>query len=202
MSAEIMELHHKKHHQTNVTALNAAAEKYAEVGPQCGSWPLEGTSYCLRLHTYQVNACAWQADSKGDVATMIALEGALKFNGGGALRRVFLSRSCVLPQLKPVAGAGHVNHSIFWTNLVPPKVRTAPCLCPAGIVPRSPAGIPSRPSIPAQRLQQVALRTRTPTRRLANRAVLVRARRLGGELLGGATRRRGPEPGRRASAGL
>jgi Fe-Mn family superoxide dismutase len=129
VSAEIMELHHKKHHQTYVTALNAAAEKYAEVGPQCGSWPLEGTSYCLRLHTYQVNACAWQADSKGDVATMIALEGALKFNGGGALRRVFLSRSCVLPQLKPVAGAGHVNHSIFWTNLVPPKVRTLPVPC-------------------------------------------------------------------------
>jgi Fe-Mn family superoxide dismutase len=30
---------------------------------------------------------------------MIALQGALKFNGGG-----------------------HVNHSIFWTNLAPPKV--------------------------------------------------------------------------------
>jgi len=36
---------------------------------------------------YKVIACAWQADSKGDVATMIALEGALKFNGGGAARR-------------------------------------------------------------------------------------------------------------------
>ncbi|KAK9840726.1 hypothetical protein WJX81_000430 [Elliptochloris bilobata] len=66
--AEIMELHHKKHHQTYVTALNATAEKFAE------------------------------ADYKGDIATMIALQSALKFNRGG-----------------------HVNHSIFWTNLVPPK---------------------------------------------------------------------------------
>lgn len=33
------------------------------------------------------------------MATMIALQGALKFNGGG-----------------------HVNHAIFWTNLCAPKV--------------------------------------------------------------------------------
>ena len=38
VSAEIMELHHKKHHQTYITALNAAAEKYAEVGPKCALW--------------------------------------------------------------------------------------------------------------------------------------------------------------------
>ncbi len=31
ISAEIMELHHKKHHQTYITAFNAAAEKLAEV---------------------------------------------------------------------------------------------------------------------------------------------------------------------------
>ncbi len=49
VSAEIMELHHKKHHQTYVTALNAAAEKYAEVGLQCGSWHLEGTSYFSKV---------------------------------------------------------------------------------------------------------------------------------------------------------
>lgn len=66
ISAEIMELHHKKHHNTYVTNLNACLEKYAD------------------------------AESRGDVATMIALQGALKFNGGG-----------------------HVNHSIFWTNLAP-----------------------------------------------------------------------------------
>jgi len=66
ISAEIMRLHHTKHHQAYVTNLNAALEKYAE------------------------------AEAKGDVASMIALQGAIRFNGGG-----------------------HVNHSIFWTNLAP-----------------------------------------------------------------------------------
>jgi Fe-Mn family superoxide dismutase len=66
ISAEIMRLHHTKHHQAYVTNLNAALEKYAE------------------------------AEAKGDVASMIALQGAVRFNGGG-----------------------HVNHSIFWTNLAP-----------------------------------------------------------------------------------
>ena len=46
------------------------------------------------------NACLEQyadAEAKGDTAAMIALQGAIKFNGGG-----------------------HVNHSIFWSNLAPP----------------------------------------------------------------------------------
>ncbi|KAL6762271.1 mitochondrial Mn superoxide dismutase [Haematococcus lacustris] len=68
ISGQIMELHHKKHHQAYITNYNAAIEKYAE------------------------------AEGKGDVAAMIALQGAIKFNGGG-----------------------HVNHSIFWTNLLPSK---------------------------------------------------------------------------------
>jgi Fe-Mn family superoxide dismutase len=68
ISAEIMELHHSKHHNTYVTNLNAALEQYDA------------------------------AEAKGDVAAMIALQGALKFNGGG-----------------------HVNHTIFWTNLAPPS---------------------------------------------------------------------------------
>merc|ERR1712060_969881 len=68
ISGEIMELHHKKHHQTYVTNFNAALEKYAA------------------------------AEAKGDIQAMIALQGALKFNGGG-----------------------HANHSIFWKNLCPPK---------------------------------------------------------------------------------
>jgi len=68
VNTEIMTLHHTKHHQTYVTNLNASLEKYVE------------------------------AEAKGDVATMIALQGAIKFNGGG-----------------------HVNHSIFWTNLCSPK---------------------------------------------------------------------------------
>ena len=66
ISAEIMTLHHSKHHQTYVNNLNVAEEKMAE------------------------------ATAKGDTATAIALQGALKFNGGG-----------------------HINHSIFWKNLCP-----------------------------------------------------------------------------------
>ncbi|XP_068741652.1 superoxide dismutase [Mn], mitochondrial-like [Montipora capricornis] len=66
ISAEIMEIHHKKHHATYVNNLNVAEEKFAE------------------------------AQAKGDLSGMIALQPALKFNGGG-----------------------HINHSIFWTNLAP-----------------------------------------------------------------------------------
>lgn len=63
---EIMELHHKVHHATYVKNLNAAEEKYAE------------------------------AQAEDNLGAMIALQPALKFNGGG-----------------------HLNHSIFWTNLSP-----------------------------------------------------------------------------------
>ncbi|XP_069788263.1 superoxide dismutase [Mn], mitochondrial [Narcine bancroftii] len=66
ISAEIMQLHHSKHHATYVNNLNIAEEKYAE------------------------------SLTKGDVTGQIALQPALRFNGGG-----------------------HVNHSIFWTNLSP-----------------------------------------------------------------------------------
>jgi superoxide dismutase, Fe-Mn family len=66
ISAEIMQLHYSKHHNAYVTNLNAALEKYHD------------------------------AEAKGDIAAMIALQQAIKFNGGG-----------------------HVNHSIFWTNLAP-----------------------------------------------------------------------------------
>lgn len=66
ISAEIMQLHYTKHHNAYVTNLNAALQKYAE------------------------------AEAKEDVAAMIALQQAIRFNGGG-----------------------HVNHSIFWTNLAP-----------------------------------------------------------------------------------
>merc|ERR1712002_415763 len=59
-------LHHQKHHNTYVTNLNVAEEKLAE------------------------------AVQKNDVAAIIALQPALKFNGGG-----------------------HINHSIFWENLSP-----------------------------------------------------------------------------------
>eukprot|EP01006_Ploeotia_vitrea_P023927 TRINITY_DN5660_c0_g1_i1.p1 TRINITY_DN5660_c0_g1~~TRINITY_DN5660_c0_g1_i1.p1 ORF type:complete len:253 (+),score=129.11 TRINITY_DN5660_c0_g1_i1:55-759(+) len=66
VSGKIMELHHSKHHQTYVNNLNIALEQYAE------------------------------AEAKNDVAAMINLQPAIRFNGGG-----------------------HVNHSIFWTNLCP-----------------------------------------------------------------------------------
>ena len=66
IAAEIMMLHYTKHHQTYLNNLNKALEQYAD------------------------------AESKNDVAQMIALQQAIKFNGGG-----------------------HVNHSIFWTNLAP-----------------------------------------------------------------------------------
>ena len=68
ISGQIMEIHHSKHHNTYVTNFNAAMEQYQE------------------------------AEAKNDVAKMIQLQGAIKFNGGG-----------------------HVNHSIFWTNLAPPS---------------------------------------------------------------------------------
>jgi Fe-Mn family superoxide dismutase len=66
ISAEIMNLHYNKHHATYVANLNKAIEQLAD------------------------------AEQKSDVAAQIALQSAIKFNGGG-----------------------HVNHSIFWTNLAP-----------------------------------------------------------------------------------
>ena len=53
LSPELMELHHSKHHQAYVTNLNAALEKQDA------------------------------AMAKGDVASMIDLQAAIKFNGGG-----------------------------------------------------------------------------------------------------------------------
>ena len=66
ISAETMELHHSKHHNTYVTNLNVALEKLDA------------------------------AVTAGDVSSIIALQGALKFNGGG-----------------------HLNHTLFWENLAP-----------------------------------------------------------------------------------
>lgn len=66
ISAEIMKLHHQKHHNAYVTKLNEALEKYD------------------------------QAVANEDLSTMISLQPAIRFNGGG-----------------------HINHSIFWKNLAP-----------------------------------------------------------------------------------
>ncbi len=66
ISGKIMEIHYSKHHQAYVTNLNTSLEKYHD------------------------------AEKQGNLSAMIALQQAIKFNGGG-----------------------HVNHSIFWTNLAP-----------------------------------------------------------------------------------
>lgn len=66
ISAEIMKVHHDKHHRGYVDNLNIALEKYQ------------------------------QAESKNDLAEMIAAQSAIRFNGGG-----------------------HINHSLFWENLAP-----------------------------------------------------------------------------------
>jgi Fe-Mn family superoxide dismutase len=66
LSKELMELHHTKHHAAYVTNLNTALQKQDDL------------------------------EKNGDVAGLVALQPAIKFNGGG-----------------------HVNHSIFWTNLAP-----------------------------------------------------------------------------------
>lgn len=70
--AEIMQLHHGKHHQTYVNQLNVAEEKLNE------------------------------AIARGDTTAALALQPALRFNGGG-----------------------HINHSIFWQNLRPVGTGTA-----------------------------------------------------------------------------
>lgn len=66
ISAEIMTLHYTKHHATYVANLNKALEQLSE------------------------------AEQKNDLPTQIALQSAIKFNGGG-----------------------NINHSIFWNNLAP-----------------------------------------------------------------------------------
>jgi superoxide dismutase, Fe-Mn family len=64
---EIMELHHKKHHQAYITNLNAAMEKAAE------------------------------ADQKSDLDTIISLQPAIKFNGGGQRQILRGSKSLSYP---------------------------------------------------------------------------------------------------------
>jgi Fe-Mn family superoxide dismutase len=66
ISAQIMELHHSKHHAAYVANLNNA----------------------LQSHVVAVTS--------SDIASQIALQAAIKFNGGG-----------------------HINHSLFWHNLAP-----------------------------------------------------------------------------------
>merc|ERR1711884_897596 len=65
ISAEIMQLHHSKHHQTYVNNYNVAQEKLAD------------------------------AVAKDDAGAVIGLHGALKFNGGGHLNHsIFWQNLC------------------------------------------------------------------------------------------------------------
>jgi Fe-Mn family superoxide dismutase len=68
ISADIMQLHHSKHHAAYVNNYNASITKLEE------------------------------AVHKNDVTSIVNLQQTIKFNGGG-----------------------HLNHSIFWKNLAPPK---------------------------------------------------------------------------------
>ena len=72
-----------------------------------------------------------QAEAKNDVATMIATQQAIKFNGGGAHAPCSGSRRLTRYQVTMHLPAGHVNHSIFWTNLCPKQVQddVAACCC-------------------------------------------------------------------------
>jgi len=65
ISAEIMQLHHSKHHQTYVNNYNVASEKLSE------------------------------AVAKDDASAIIGLQGALKFNGGGNINHsIFWQNLC------------------------------------------------------------------------------------------------------------
>ena len=70
-----MMIHHTKHHNAYITNLNASMEKLDA------------------------------AMSAGDITAIIALQGAIKFNGGG-----------------------HINHTLFWENLTPEKNSPGPTL--------------------------------------------------------------------------
>jgi len=100
ISAEIMQLHHSKHHQTYVNMYNVAEEKLADalskgihaerhVEAESKTKTPESTS---NQHLKSTNAFLGGCDA----SSIIGLQGALKFHGGG-----------------------HINHSIFWQNLCP-----------------------------------------------------------------------------------
>nr|QWV59549.1 Mn superoxide dismutase [Lasioderma serricorne] len=80
ISRDIMYLHHAKHHNAYISNLNVAEDKMRS------------------------------AIEKDDVSAMIAVQPALKFNGGG-----------------------HLNHSIFWQNLSPTETQPGDKFCRAMI---------------------------------------------------------------------
>lgn len=69
INGDIMQLHHQKHHQTYVTNYNKALEQLDE------------------------------AINKGDAPTVVKLQSAIKFNGGGLFEFHFYQFICVLADL-------------------------------------------------------------------------------------------------------
>ena len=82
-----METHHSKHHQTYVNNFNVAEEKFEA------------------------------AVKANDLAQQLALQNALKFNGGGKLFSLYKMRMMLI--LHALFDSGHLNHSIYWENLAP-----------------------------------------------------------------------------------
>ncbi len=83
-----MELHHSKHHQTYVTNVNVAMEKNAA------------------------------AEAAGDMAALIALQGAIKFNGGGKISAPFsFSPSKVQNLFRRAMGQTRPNVCVLDINL-------------------------------------------------------------------------------------
>lgn len=87
ISADIMKIHHQKHHAAYVNNLNIAEEKLAEAKAKSKRLNVDILNQIpLLISTIYLD----------DIGAIIALAGALKFNGGG-----------------------HINHSIFWKTLSP-----------------------------------------------------------------------------------
>ena len=86
-----------------------------------------------------------QAEEGKKVESLITLQSAIKFNGGGMHATCHHSkphrsymRACMCMLIWPLNAsndawrAGHINHSIFWKNLTPPKVVAASLRCCSG----------------------------------------------------------------------
>ena len=56
ISAEIMQLHHDKHHNAYVTNLNAALEKYADAESQSNYQQMIALQYHLKIRQHNHNA--------------------------------------------------------------------------------------------------------------------------------------------------
>lgn len=75
ISADIMKLHHQKHHNTYVINLNAAMEKLEDA--KVGRLPPSAVCICCASMTFK--AC----QAKRDVNAIVQLEPVIRFNGGG-----------------------------------------------------------------------------------------------------------------------